>query len=388
MSDFHQHGPITTLHRLAEGRAGAAEALLSEAAAECDLRLVLPCHASDLTRAPLRRIAAELAAAPWLRQTILVVNGAAAEELAAPAGWRVVRSDGAGATAFAGALVARGLATPAAVRPAKGWNFWLGLGAALAGGADVIATHDADIASYQREMLVRLCLPAVERRLGYAFVKGYYRRVTEGVMFGRVTRLFFGPLVRACLRVAGHQPLLDFVGAYRYPLAGECALQASAARALPVAPGWGLETAMLCAAHAQLPPARLAQVELGANYDHKHRPLEDAVGGLAGMAGEVAAALFAGLRAEGVTFTESAQAALRQAYARCGAEAVERHAHDALLNGLEFDRAAESAAVSAFARVLEEPLGASPADSLPPWERVQREWPEALELVSGSSLER
>ncbi|MBS0658507.1 MAG: glycosyl transferase [Verrucomicrobia bacterium] len=373
MSDFHQHGPITTLHRLSEGRAGAAEERLRAAAREVDVRLVLPCHVSDLGREPLRRIAAELRDADWLREITLVVNGAPGGVVkGAPEGMRILTSDGPAATALGRDLVERGLASPAAVRPAKGWNYWLGLGSALAEGAQVVATHDADIASYEREMLVRLCLPAVDPDFGYAFVKGYYRRVTEGVMFGRVTRLFFGPLVRACVRVAGHQPLLDFLGAFRYPLAGECALRAEAAGGLPLLPGWGLETGLLCAAHAQLPPARIAQVELGANYDHKHRPLDDSAGGLPRMAGEVATALFAGLRAEGIDFPPEARHALQRAYARCGAEAIERHAHDALLNGLNFDRAAETAAVEAFGRILAA-LPAAERHQLPPWGEVGEE---------------
>lgn len=385
MSDFHQHGPITTLHRLTEGRAAAAEELLQGAAKRCDIRLVLPCHASDLTRAPLRHIAAELQGASWLRGITLVTNGGDFDPARIPLAATVLRSDGSAANAFASELIGRGLASPDAVRPAKGWNVWLGLGRALADGADVVAMHDADIASYRREMLVRLCLPAAVADFGYAFVKGYYRRVTEGVMFGRVTRLFFAPLVRACVRVGGHQPLLDFLGAFRYPLAGECALSAAAASDFPLVPGWGLETGLLCAAHAQLPPARVCQVELGPNYEHKHRPLDGTVGALAGMAAEVARTLLAGWRAEGVSLDAGGTAVLLQAYARTSAEAVERHAHDALLNGLSADAAGEAEAIRVFHRVLGEVLTESPTTPirLPAWKHVFEKWPEARAAVQG-----
>src|SRR5262249_39800585 len=133
----------------------------------------------------------------------------------------------------------------------------------------VIAVHDADIANYRREMLVRLCAPVMLPALGYMFAKGYYRRVTEGVMFGRVTRLMVAPLLRAALRVFGHQPLLDYLSSFRYPLAGECAFGADVAQELPVVAGWGLELGWLCEVHRRVPPARICQIELGANYEHK-----------------------------------------------------------------------------------------------------------------------
>jgi glucosyl-3-phosphoglycerate synthase len=68
--------------------------------------------------------------------------------------------------------------------------------------------------------------------LGYRFCKGYYNRVQEQ-LYGRVTRLFLIPLVRALIRTLGHNPLLDFIDSFRYPLAGEMALDLDLAKRLP-----------------------------------------------------------------------------------------------------------------------------------------------------------
>jgi glucosyl-3-phosphoglycerate synthase len=244
-----------------------------------------------------------------------------------------------------------------------------------------LAVHDADIANYRREMLMRLCAPVVRPEMPYEFAKGYYRRVTEGVMFGRMTRLFVAPLVRAAIRVLGHHPMLDYVSAFRYPLAGECAFTNNLARELPVVAGWGLEIGWLCEVHRRLPPERVCQVELGANYDHKHRPLRSARGraGLMEMAAEIARIFVAELRAEGVVIDAAALHALEIAYRKTAAEAVARHAHDALLNGLRHDEKNERATAGAFSEVLTAINDEKPDSVLPAWSRVF----EKIPAISG-----
>ncbi len=313
MSDFHQHGPITTLHRLSDLHLADVEQALLDASARRPTRLILPCHAEDIDRPALARIHDELKPAGWLEEILVSVNGFASRDeftAARRAGWgsggrptRWLWCDGPAATALRARLEDAGLVARGVDFSGKGWNVWLALGLALAtdrGGT--IALHDADIANYRREMLLRLCAPVAHGNLPYEFAKGYYRRFTEGVMFGRVTRLFVAPLLRAAIRVLGHHPLLDYFSSFRYPLAGECAFAAELARELPVVSGWGLELDWLCEVHRRLPPERICQVELGANYEHKHRPLRGARGraGLVEMAREIAAVFVAQLRAEGV----------------------------------------------------------------------------------------
>ena len=72
----------------------------------------------------------------------------------------------------------------------------------------VVATHDSDILSYHRDMLHRLCLPTMHPNLSYQFAKSYYGRVSDR-MYGRVTRLFVAPLLRATAAVTTPKILSD-----------------------------------------------------------------------------------------------------------------------------------------------------------------------------------
>src|SRR5204863_692618 len=87
----------------------------------------------------------------------------------------------------------------------------------------IVATQDCDVASFRRADLARLCYAVAHPQLGYRFAKMYYSRVTDR-LYGRVSRLFLAPLLHAVVRVAGHQPLVDYLLSFRYPLAGEVAL--------------------------------------------------------------------------------------------------------------------------------------------------------------------
>ena len=71
--------------------------------------------------------------------------------------------------------------------------------------ARVIALHDCDIRDYDRVLLARLCFPIANPNLSYEFAKGYYSRVTDR-LYGRVTRLFMTPLLRAMKSVLGPIP--------------------------------------------------------------------------------------------------------------------------------------------------------------------------------------
>ncbi|MEI9895831.1 MAG: hypothetical protein WDN28_18600 [Chthoniobacter sp.] len=103
---------------------------------------------------------------------------------------------------------------------------------ARAGECAIIATQDCDVTSFQRADLARLCYAVAHPQLGYRFAKMYYSRVTDR-LYGRVSRLFLAPLLHAVVRVAGHQPLVDFLLSFRYPLAGEVAFTRELAAELP-----------------------------------------------------------------------------------------------------------------------------------------------------------
>jgi hypothetical protein len=96
------------------------------------------------------------------------------------------------------------------------------------------------------------------------------------------------------------------------------------------------------------------------------------------MAREIARLLVAELRVEGVSLDAESLRALDTAYRKTAAEAVVRHAHDALLNGLRHDERSERTVVEAFAEALREAVSdESPvATSLPAWGGVFKAVPD------------
>ncbi len=343
MSDFAQTGLITTLQRLNDSHLDALETELCALAVQRPIALVLPCHAAELERPALAHIVTELSGAKWIREIVVSMNGpdetahARAGEFFArlPQRVRVLWNKPAGESS--------------APRAGKGANVAAAF-RLLGGGNDaaIFATQDCDVASFRRQDLARLCYAVAQPQFGYAFAKAYYSRVTDR-LYGRVTRLFLAPLLHACVRVAGHHPLLDFLLSFRYPLSGEIALTREVAAALPLAPGWGLEVAMLCDVFRHLDPRTVCQVDGGPGYDHKHQPAATA---LADMAAEIAAELFRHLAAEGLPQTADFRAAIAAAYQREAALALRRSAALAKMNALPFDEPAESKIVTEFAARL------------------------------------
>lgn len=158
------------------------------------------------------------------------------------------------------------------LHPGKGQACWLGLGYLLAkADCDVIALQDCDIRTYHRHMLTRLVYPMVAD-FQFEFAKAFYPRFT-GQLNGRVTRLFFTPLIRALQDAGVHSPFLRYLDSFRYGLSGEIAVTAALARRLRVAPDWGLEVSTLHEVWQQVPVTRICQVDLTDCYDHKHQVL-------------------------------------------------------------------------------------------------------------------
>lgn len=270
----------------------------------------------------------------------------------------------------------------------KGRSCWLSYGAILAArDCNVIALHDCDIVNYDRQMLARLCYPVAHPNLGFEFCKGYYSRVTDR-MHGRVTRLFMTPLIRAMESLSSGAPFLQFLDSFRYPLAGEFAMDVNLARVNRIPGDWGLEVGVLAEVFRNCALSRICQVDLAETYEHKHQPLseEDASKGLRRMTADIAKSLFRTMAAEGVVFTADHFRSLEVRYVRLAQDTIARYYADAMLNGLKFDRHGEEFAVAAFARSLrqaaaefiEDPLG---LPLIPNWNRVLAAVPEFFDLL-------
>jgi glucosyl-3-phosphoglycerate synthase len=390
MSDFTQNGVICTLPRLNETHLEALDQhRLPQLAAASPISLILPCHAPDLAQPALEHICRELARASWLGRVVVPINGLPLESLPAvehrfrewlPCPVTVFSTD---------CPRLRSLLCTAAQRPetrlrtGKGLNVWAALGvlhSGRAGGTYVL--QDADVVSFQRSTLARLCLTVSDPSFGFDFAKMYYSRVTDR-LYGRVSRLFLAPLLQSLIRVAGHQPLLDFLQSFRYPLSGECALRATLASALPVWEGWSLEIGMLAEVFRRLDPERVCQVDGGTGYDHKHQPAET---GLHPMCVEISETLLQQLSIEGCRIDTALRQTLCRTQLKLAAEAARRSAALANLNGIPCDIGTERAVATGFAQTLspKPPEGNTPLTSpLPPWDAVEKAHPHLVTELAG-----
>ncbi len=270
----------------------------------------------------------------------------------------------------------------------KGRSCWLSYGYLLASRCcDVIALHDCDIVNYDRQLLARLCYPVAHPHLSFEFCKGYYARVTDR-MHGRVTRLFMTPLVRALEGMAPGNPFLRYLDSFRFPLAGEFAMDINLARVIRIPADWGLEVGVLAEMFRNTAVSRTCQVDLMDNYEHKHQDLSqgEPSKGLAKMTREIAKSLYTTLAAEGLVFTADHFRSLEVRYVRMAQDTITRYYADAMLNGLKFDRHSEELAVATFAKSLREAASEfleNPTGNtlIPNWNRVLAAFPEFFELL-------
>ncbi len=400
MADFHQTGVISTLHRLGQADLGRLERELHAHGAEKPVALVLPCLHSELHDVALKGIIDQLRSVDYLEQVIVAVGGTDRrsdfDEMCDAFDGVHTRHGEPATLLWNGGpriqelyrmLQEEGLDAGA---EGKGQGVWLAFGYVLATARSrVIALHDCDIRDYDRELLARLCYPIANPNMNYEFVKGYYARVTDR-LYGRVTRLFMTPFLRAMKSVLGPNPLLEFLDSFRFPLAGECAMTGDLARSIRIPSDWGLEVGVLAEVYRNCSLKRICQVELTENYDHKHRELSapDRDAGLHRMVADIGSSLIRNLASYGVEFDAGFLNTLSAAYVRTAQDAVARYSDDAALNGLGFDRHEEEVAVETFTAALRgsglafvrDPMG---APQIPNWSRVIAAMPEFLEDLRG-----
>ncbi|RLM59609.1 glycosyl transferase family 2 [Halobellus sp. Atlit-31R] len=236
----------------------------------------------------------------------------------------------------------------------KGRDVWLALGRATE--ADFVVVHDADTTTYDESFVRRLLFPLAQ---GYDFSKGYYARVEDRRLYGRLFRLFYVPLVRTLVD-AHPEPYLQYLDSFRYALAGEFAATAETARRIRTPRKWGLEVGTLGDAFDVAGFAGTAQVDLG-RYEHDHR----SVGGSAGlseMSQSVGETLLRGVLDHGIDVDFET---LAERYQVAAEALVDQYALDAAFNDFRFDRDHERTQVARYAAAVTEPGGSD--DRLPAW---------------------
>ena len=393
MADFYQTGIVTTLHRLKQDQTERLELELERFARNRPVGLVLPALYSEFETPAMQVIVPELKKVRYLQRIIVALGQASREQyLRARSFFKdfytpvtVLWIDSNRIQAVLATLEQRGLS---AGSDGKGRSCWLSYGYLLAmRDCDVIALHDCDIINYDRQLLARLCYPVAHPHLGFEFCKGYYARTTDR-MHGRVSRLFMSPLIRAMKGMAPGTDFLRFLDSFRYPLAGEFAMDINLARVNRIPADWGLEVGVLAEVFRNCAVSRTCQVDLTDNYEHKHQALsgDDASKGLSRMAADIAKSLFVTLAAEGIVFTADHFRSLEVRYVRMAQDTIARYFADAMLNGLKFDRNAEELAVTTFAESLKRAAGEFVAEPrgrplIPNWNRVVAAIPEFFDIL-------
>ncbi|MXR52412.1 glycosyl transferase family 2 [Halovenus sp. WSH3] len=238
----------------------------------------------------------------------------------------------------------------------KGRDVWLGLG--VAGESPYVAVHDADALTYDRRHVPKLLAPLAE---GYDFTKGYYARVEDQQLYGRLFRLFYRPLISA-LSEASTAEFVTYLGSFRYALAGEFATTGDLAHGIRAPRGWGLELGTLGDAFDHAGFSGSAQVDLGI-HEHEHRSVEGS-GGLGEMCDEVAATLFTVIEERGL---DPDYDRLRAAYRDHATRLVRQYAGDASFNGFEYDPQREREQIDTYAPSVSPP---GEDTRLPAWEET------------------
>ena len=394
MGDFYQNGIITTLQNLSNRPLAEMEAELEQFSRERPMGLILPSLYSELEGDALPAILEELRHAGYLSEIVIGLDRADESQYREalrffgrlPQRHRVLWNEGPRLQALDKKLQDMDLAPK---ELGKGRNVWYCMGYTLASNrTESVALHDCDIVTYERSLLARLIYPVAHPRFNYEFCKGYYARVADGKINGRVSRLLVTPLLRALKKNLGEMEYLEYMDSFRYPLAGEFSFRRDVLNDIRIPSDWGLEIGVLSEMYRNYANNRLCQADIADVYDHKHQDLsaENDAGGLSKMSIDISKALFRKLATRGVTFNTESFRSLKATYYRIALDFVETYHNDAVMNGLSLDIHNEEKAVELFAenimkageafldRPMERPF-------IPSWSRVISAMPDVLDQL-------
>jgi len=396
MADFFQNGSIATLQNVSNINLNNMETELEKFSKRRNMVLLLPALYSEFETPAMKKILKELKGVKYLYKIILGLDRATEKQfedvkkIMSNLGVKVdvLWNDGPhmeemykkfGDNDFRSTDI-----------KGKGRNVWTMIGYALSDpNAYAFALHDCDIVNYTREIPARLFYPIVHPALDFEFNKGYYSRVTDK-LHGRVTRLFYSPLIKALKKTYGNTEYLDYMDSFRYALSGEFAFIRTLARGIRISPTWGLEVSTLSEVYENTSVRRICQTEIMETYEHKHQELKNSEpqkeldGGVAKMSMDIAQTIFRIMSQRGITFSKDSLKTLRTAYFQESRKAISKYDALAKFNSLHFERKKEIEAVETFDKALkkackefsEDPLG---VPSLSAWTSVRSVLPEISE---------
>jgi glucosyl-3-phosphoglycerate synthase len=395
MADFYQNGIVTTLHNLVDRPVEDLEKELMGFSKSRPMGLILPSLFSELEGKALPATIEHIKKVPYLHQIVIGLDRADQSQFkhalqffsGLPQNHRVLWNDGPRLKALDNELQALGLAPK---EMGKGRNVWYCMGFVLASNkVESVALHDCDILTYDRSLLARLIYPVANPQFNYEFCKGFYARVAEGKINGRVSRLLVTPLLRK--NTLGPNDYLEFMDSFRYPLAGEFSFRRDVLNDIRIPSDWGLEIGVLSEMHRNYSHNRLCQSDIAHTYDHKHQDLSlnNDQGGLSKMSIDITKALFRKLATQGTVFSNETFRTIKATYYRIALDFVETYHNDAIMNGLRLDIHAEEKAVELFAHNIMK-AGTSFLDNpmetpfIPSWNRVVSAKPDVLECLKAA----
>ena len=397
MADFHQNGIITTLHNLSRRPLEDIEDELRMFSKKRPMSLILPSLFSELEGDALPNIINHLKGADYLNEVVIGLDRADEDQYrhalkffgALPQHHRVLWNEGPRLQALDAELQALNLAPK---ELGKGRNVWYCMGYTLASNkVESVTLHDCDILTYDRSLLARLIYPVANPQFNYEFCKGFYARIADGKINGRVSRLLVTPLLRALKRTLGDNEYIEFMDSFRYPLAGEFSFRRDVLNDIRIPSDWGLEIGVLSEMHRNYSNNRLCQSDIAKVYDHKHQDLsyDNEHGGLSKMSIDITKALFRKLATQGNTFSTEMFRSIKATYYRIALDFVETYRNDAIMNGLTLDIHEEEKAVELFAQNIMK-AGQSFLDNpmetpfIPSWNRVISAIPDIFEQLEAA----
>ena len=394
MSEFSQNGVVATLHDFSNRDIKDLENDLKKFSKDRKMELILPCLFSELEGKALPNIVNEISKTNYLNHIIVGLDSANEEQ--ARKAWNffkklghpftILWNDGSSLLELDKELKSHNLAPQ---ELGKGRNVWYCLGMAIARGeARSVALHDCDILTFDRRLLAKLFYPVVNPLFNFEFCKGYYPRVSEGKMNGRVSRLLVTPLLMAMEKTVGHNDYLDFMKAFKYPLAGEFSFRRNLMSDMRIPCDWGIEIGILSEMQRNQASNRICQVDLADTYDHKHQDLsaEDQTKGLSKMSIDIIKTLIKKLATQGNSFSLETFRSIKATYYRIALDMIDIYRSDALMNGLKYDSHIEEKAVELFAyNIMKagESFFENPMDTpfIPTWSRVNSAIPDFMERL-------
>ena len=391
MGDFSQNGIVSTLHDFGTKSTTEIEKDLLNFSKERKMELILPCLYSELEGGALPNIVDQISKTKYLNHVIIGLDKAS--ESQAKKAWKffkkinvpftILWNDGPKLKKLDSELKKKNLAPN---QMGKGRNVWYCIGMCIARDtARSVALHDCDIKTYDRRMLAKLFYPVVNPLFNFEFCKGYYPRIANNKMNGRVARLLVGPLLTALEKTIGQSDYLNFMKSFKYPLAGEFSFRRNVLPELRISSDWGIEVGILSEMQRSFSPNNICQVDLADAYDHKHQDLsiDDETKGLSKMSIDIIKTFIKKLATQGNSFSRETFRSLKATYYRSALDLIDIYRSDAAMNGLKFDSHKEEEAVELFAvNIMKagEAFYINPMDTpfIPTWSRVKSAIPDFL----------